>query len=83
MDFHPEEPLRFDSFEIKVIDRFKEQLELLVVPVRSLERIDEVLADVTTVQSFEILNFQKCNTVFVFRKMSDIRLPSSTLRSCS
>ena len=44
MDFHPEEPLRFDSFEIKVIDRFKEELELLVVPVRSLERIDEVLA---------------------------------------
>ncbi len=46
MDFHPEESLRCDNIEIKVIDRFKEDLELLVVPVRSLERIDEILADV-------------------------------------
>lgn len=46
MDFHPEESLRCDDIEIKVIDRFKEDLELLVVPVRSLERISEILADV-------------------------------------
>jgi len=33
MDFHPDEPLRFDDFEIRVIDRFRGDLEFLVILV--------------------------------------------------
>jgi hypothetical protein len=33
MDFHPDEPLRFDDIEIRVIDRFRGDLEFLVILV--------------------------------------------------
>ena len=62
MDFHPGESLRCDNIEVRAIDRFKEELEVLVVPIRSLGRIEEVLAGLDLHGSREFFE-QQCREV--------------------
>ena len=54
MNFHPEEPLRYDRFEFKALDRFRGDLELLVIPVESLHRISEILSELGLNDSREV-----------------------------
>ena len=54
MNFHPEEPLRYDHFEFKALDRFRGDLELLVIPVESLPRISEILSELGLNDSREV-----------------------------
>ena len=53
-NFHPEEPLRYDHFEFKALDRFRGDLELLVIPVESLHRISEILSELGLNDSREV-----------------------------
>ncbi len=62
MNFHPEEPLRYDHFEFKALDRFRGDLELLVIPVESLHRISEILSELGLNDSREVFE-QQCREV--------------------
>ena len=61
-DFHPDELLRSDDFEIEVIDRFRGDLELLVIPVGCLGRMHEVLGGMDLHASQEFFE-QQCREV--------------------
>lgn len=61
-EFHPDEPLRFDDFEVRAIDRFRDDLELLVIPVRNLGRIHEILGELDLHASQEFFD-RECREV--------------------
>ena len=70
-DFHPDELLRCDDFEIEVIDRFTGSLELFVIPVRCLERMHEVLGELDLHASQEFFEHQCREVISVPEKHID------------
>ena len=70
-DFHPDELLRCDDFEIEVIDRFTGSLELFVIPVRCLGRMHEVLGELDLHASQEFFEHQCREVISVPEKHID------------